>query len=177
MSICALTLLAAACTGSRPADPAAASGAQATSVPPPATSVHPDGDDDHGTGADDHGHPHGTGVDDHGHDHGAAGGATLSDLEQVCIESAGLPTHELDGFADDFWGDVYKTEVRAARDMWLTFCGRLMPDNALRICLSALDDAEAPPDADRHDQIMAEVAEQVLWRCDQVLAEPSDLAS
>ena len=84
-----------------------------------------------------------------------------SDLEQACQALVGLPLHDLGGFSDDFWGDVYKAEVRASRDAWLYFCGRTHPEIAPLMCDLVAADATSPTDGDRHEEIMAAVAERL----------------
>ena len=89
------------------------------------------------------------------------------DWEPVCEDRVGLPTHSLDDFSDDFWGDVYKAEVRAARVEWLYFCGTVLPDWGVLVCSHLRDDANAPASR-HHDEVMSAVADRSLHLCDAV---------
>ena len=89
------------------------------------------------------------------------------DWEPVCEDRVGLPIHSLDDFSDDFWGDVYKAEVRAARVEWLYFCGTVLPDWGVLVCSHLRDDANAPASR-HHDEVMSAVADRSLHLCDAV---------
>lgn len=138
-------MFAASCTGTAPSD---ADASETTAAPPTTTTVP-------ATTAT--AEPH-----DATHDES-------SELTRLCEERVGLPLHELGDFSDDFWGDVYKAEVRAARAEWLAFCGRLMPDEALHICVLLLDDSVHRDEDDYHDQVMTAVAERGVYECDALL--------
>ena len=90
-----------------------------------------------------------------------AADAGPSELEWACESLVGLPLHDLGGFSDDFWGDVYKAEVRASRDAWLVFCGARFPEIAHLMCDLVAADALPPTDGDRHEEIMSAVAERL----------------
>ena len=91
----------------------------------------------------------------------AASQAADEDLLTVCRQYVGLPLHAIDDFHDNFWGDVYKTEVQASRGSWLALCGAALPEYATRICnllTSELADAGTRASDDYHERVMDAVS-------------------
>lgn len=82
-----------------------------------------------------------------------------ADLVSLCDGLVGLPLHPLDGFSDDFWGDVYAAEVLASRATWLHFCAASMPQEAGRICELTQLDMQSRAD-DHHEQVIAALADR-----------------
>lgn len=93
--------------------------------------------------------------------------APAVDLARLCEDRVGLPIHSLDDFSDDFWGEVYKAEVRAARGEWLYFCGTVLPDYGVIVCDHLLEDSNALADS-QHDRVMSAMADRSLHLCDAV---------
>ena len=94
----------------------------------------------------------------------AAAEAADTDLLTACQSFVGLPLHSADAFSDDFWGDVYKTEVQASRDGWLRVCASSLPLYATRICdllAAELEDATTRTDDDYHERVMDAVSQRI----------------
>lgn len=82
-----------------------------------------------------------------------------ADLVSLCDDLVGLPLHPLDGFSDDFWGDVYAAEVLASRATWLHFCAASMPQEAGWICELTQLDIQSRADG-HHEQVIAALADR-----------------
>ncbi len=96
----------------------------------------------------------------------AAAQAADADLVTVCREFVGLPLHSADVFSDDFWGDVYKSEVQGSRGSWLALCAPALPQYATRICnllAAEVESVGTRPDDEYHERVMDEVSDRA-WR-------------